>query len=621
MKNKNIDVLQFKNIDELYHYVDNNAFDLKRTWILTDIWVKYRDKTNSDEEKKKSQFEIDCLIFDIKGDTLFSQVYSIDKETRKPIGFPDPLEFEIKAIDYVQERIGKAKSPILRARYNHLLWKCPNGIKHTKYAIGAIENYIQSIETYCTQFEKQKEREIPSQVGELFERLLIVANSTKTNLEPIKRLTTKLLFNSDFEFYTKHSLLSDMLEYPKLFKSQDFENTLGIIENVLKEERTNTVDFSIVNYYIPTAIQIATKTNSDVKLWYNEKGNTYLKIADYETDEERFWMKLNNYASAINAFMLAGNTEKTKEAELLYAELKPKVKLPTTKIDFDAETQQKFREFHNSIKNEAEMIAKQKPEEVYKVISSGFFFPKHDDVHESSKDGKNSFLEFVTTVNFDKNKNITKREKKADFINTYSHQISLTVLPYLHYILIPGIKSGNLTFENFIEYIATKSWIGKPHLKYDLSGEGKSINWIGLLSPSIIEFFMQIKGMVSSKYYKPSFVLCVDSLTLKFEGLFRDFCARLNVPTSVNRNKGMQETYIHNVLENDIIKKFFNDDDLLLFNYLFSNEDGLNIRNNVAHNFYDFHEYESDQMFLLVAALLRLAKYDYKIKSPAANII
>ena len=94
----------------------------------------------------------------------------------------------------------------------------------------------------------------------------------------------------------------------------------------------------------------------------------------------------------------------------------------------------------------------------------------------------------------------------------------------------------------------------------------------------------------------------------------RDFCERMSIPTSVNRPKGMQEAYIHNVLDNEIIKKFFNEDDLLFFNYLFSADNGLNLRNNVAHCFYDYQEYHYDQMFLLIAALLRLAKYDYSAK-------
>lgn len=49
------------------------------------------------------------------------------------------------------------------------------------------------------------------------------------------------------------------------------------------------------------------------------------------------------------------------------------------------------------------------------------------------------------------------------------------------------------------------------------------------------------------------------------------------------------------------------------FNYLFSNDGGLNLRNNIAHCFYTPRDYHPDKMLLLIAALLRLGKYDYKI--------
>jgi hypothetical protein len=624
LRSKEIDIDQFNTIIEVYTFVDKNAYNLERNWDLTDLWVKYRNKTTSEDEKKKAQWEIDCFLFEIKGDRLFSQIYSASFETGEVKAYPDLNEIQKEVIEYVSCRVESSSNPILKARYAHLLWKCPVGIKHNKFAVIAINNYIKAIDDYCDQWKSEKHKETPFQIGRLYETLLAVVNDLKTDLEPVKKLTHKLLFSSTFEFYTKHGILNDMLEYPKLFKPNDFENTLSIIEQDLNKDKTKSDDFSLVHYHIPTAIKIATKTKSDLKKWHNETGLAYLRIAETETEEDRFWLKLDNYSNAIKAFILSGNSLKKTEAEFLYSELKPKVKLPTTRIDFDEETQKQLQEFQDYIKNLAENIVKQKPEEVYRTISSGFFFPKYADVIKASENKENSFLNFVTTIHFDKNKNISKKQKNIEqeknIYDTYSYHIRMSVLPYLHYILIPGIKSGNLTFENFIEFIAAKSWIGKPHIKYDLGGEGKSINWIGLLSPSIVEFFIQIQGWVSSKYYKPSFVLCVDSLTIKFEGLLRDFCERMSIPTSVSRQKGMQEVYIHNVLENETIKKFFNEDDLLLFNYLFSSDSGLNLRNNVAHCFYDYEEYHPDQMFLLIAAMLRLAKYDYtdKTKKPSS---
>lgn len=442
-----------------------------------------------------------------------------------------------------------------------------------------------------------------------------LCNKVKSDTISLKELTGYLLFQtSELEFYAKDGILNEMLKYPKLFKPGDFEKTLSLFDSELNKKTNSSDEFTFANYYLSTALKIAAKTKSDVKKWHNEKGLAYLRLAKSETKEDRFWIKQDYHAKAIEEFTLAGNTENRKIAQQLYADLKPYVKLNTIKVNFNEKTQKQFREYQDYIKTITDKVLLLAPFDIYRIISSGKFFPKYDDVLKASDNKENAFLDFVTTIRFDKNKNISKEQPDTENVRkiyeTYSYFISKSVLPYLHNIIVPGIKSGHLTFENFIRFLAEKSWIGKPYIKYNLRGEEKQNNWIRLLSPSIVDFFIRIQSAECSKYYIPTFVLCIDSLTLKMEGLFRDFCERANIPTIVNSPKGVQEAYVYNVLENETLKKYFNEDDRLLFNYIFSTE-GLNIRNNVAHCFYDHEDYQPLKMLLLIAALLRLGKYDY----------
>lgn len=66
------------------------------------------------------------------------------------------------------------------------------------------------------------------------------------------------------------------------------------------------------------------------------------------------------------------------------------------------------------------------------------------------------------------------------------------------------------------------------------------------------------------------------------------------------------------ILENEVILKYFNEDDRLFFEYVFSDKGGLNLRNDIAHCFYNENQYGPSNMLLLIAVLLRLAKYDIK---------
>ena len=615
MRFKETNTNQFKSIDELYSFIDENLFELKNNYELTDFWVRFRNQTKIDLEKKKSQWEIDCFLFDIKGDTLFSQIYSKGKNISEISKYPDLNEFKKEVVEYIKTRISTTKSSILKARYNHLLWKCPSGIKQTKYALDAIENYIISIKKFCELLKKNSNNDIPFQIGQLFEVLVSVSNEIKFEKTELKELTQFLLFKTkNLEFYIKHGVLTDMLKYPKIFKALDFTNTLTLFENELKND-TIIDDFILGNEQLSTAIKIANKIGADHKRWHNEKGLAYLRLAEKITIEDRYWIKQDYHAKAISEFKLAKNIQNRKSTEKLYTDLKPLIKLPTISTPYSEDIQKAFKKHDENLKNKAIKLLELESNEIYRFISVGPFFPNYEATLKASKK-TNSFLNFVTSISFDRNKNITKEKvenkKLKNVYDAYKYQLQITVLPQLHYIIILGIKSGNLTFENFINFLVEKTWIGKTHIRYDLGGNEQQINWIEQLSPSIIEFFIQVQAWCSSKYYKPSFILCTDSFTLKMEGIFRNFCERAGIPTSTDQEKGMQEIYINNVFDNDIIIEYFNEDDRLFFNYLFSNDGGLNLRNNIAHCFYTSKDYHPDKMLLLIAALLRLGKYDHK---------
>ena len=132
LKINEINITQFKSIEELYSFVDTNSFEFERNYQLTDVWLRFKNQTNVDIEKKQSQWEIDCYSFDLKSGILFSQIYSEGKNLKEIYKYPDLDKFQNEVVEYVKFRISTTQSSLLKARYNHLLWKCPSGIKQTK---------------------------------------------------------------------------------------------------------------------------------------------------------------------------------------------------------------------------------------------------------------------------------------------------------------------------------------------------------------------------------------------------------------------------------------------------------------------------------------------------------
>lgn len=105
-----------------------------------------------------------------------------------------------------------------------------------------------------------------------------------------------------------------------------------------------------------------------------------------------------------------------------------------------------------------------------------------------------------------------------------------------------------------------------------------------------------------------NFILAIDSLTLKFEGVLRDFIRLCGGNTSKDKNGELREQLLEELLENEMVVKYFSTKDIDLFKFAFTSR-GNNIRNNVAHSFMEFSDYGLSVASLVFLCILRLGKY------------
>ena len=603
-------------LEEFYSSLDLNAFQLEMNWKLHHEFLKFKNQTTSDDEKQKMQWELECCLFTLIGNKVLSFAYSTGENGEDVSKYPNLEDFQKEAFEHIKIRAKQTHNPFLKARYNHILWKAPRGIKNKAYAVEAIQAYIVTIKKFIELNEANGEAIFKA--SQLFEKLIALCSETKECYIPAIDLTNHILFSSDrIDFNTKHSIISTMLKYPKIFEKSNFSGTLNLFE-VEPKEIIDSEKMQWVWIYIPTAIKLAQILETDVNVWHNLTGDIYLILGNNEVREDRSMIKSISYVHAIHAFKKAGNKEKVKEAEQLNFEAKDNLRLNKVQIRFSEKRINEKKKELELFEKIAKALLKQSSDAVYEFILHGEFFPKHDIVQNIAKGTIKDFTPDIgTIVTFDKNKNINfpdrEEEELRNFYNEYYQQIDDKALPLLHFLIIHGIKSGKLTANNFISFLKNNTWLGMSFTYTNLSGDKMNITYLGLIAPSIHYYFQQVFSWANSHYYKPDFILCIDSLTVKMEGLFRSFCQLINISTTVGTPEGStREAYIHNVLENPIIKEYFTTDDITFFKYLFANEGGINLRNNVAHSFYHYNEYSSDLMNLLLAALLRLAKYNFK---------
>ena len=617
MKAKDINFSQFSSIKDFYAFIDKHYLIFERWRDVRNAWVLFRNCTLNEDEVKMAQYEIDFLAFDVRNDRLFPMISSLN-DVNQIYSYPSLSEKDKELYDYLVFRSGSSENSILKARFYHILWCGPKGLKNGNYAHHAISNYIKAIFEYHKVHLDNRRDEDPVEMGMLYASLLAIHSQVKKDPADLKKITIFLLFEAEnLPFYLKQGVLEKMLLYPKIFKRNDFAGTLKIFEDYFVHEKFDQDILLKTDSYILTAIQISKKLGEDLRPWYNLLGKIYRESARMEKEESRNWIVAQKYANAIEAYKMAKNPHKADEVAELYSQLKSKVKLPTFRFEI---TKEKFprlfeaRDISVAIANH--ILSHESSMEIYHRVSIGFMFPSYGATEAASKP-RGNFMQFATSIYYDINKNPEKGSDRKDeaiqLMEAYALALRFSVMPFLYEIFLNGIKSGKLTFENFLIFLKDHSWLGVPYIKYDLGGREAASNWIPLIAPSIVEFFAQMDALVNCSYYRPNFVLAIESLSLKFEPIIRNLLERSGIPISTMKNKKMEELTLNNLMDLDGFKKLFDEDDQLFFTYLFSSHGGLDIRNNVAHGFFNHLNYDIGKILLLVSGLLRLARYEAKM--------
>ena len=615
MRAREIDMENLKSLSDVYEFLEDHAFDLDRKHDIKDLFVNYRNQTTDGNEKKVAQWDLECFLFNFFGGRVFSFSYANGLEGNEIHQFPSMDKWQTEAFDHVIQRAETVKNPLLKSTYYHLLWKAPKGVKHKKYAGFAIESYFITIDYYLDQYSKDGNEDHFFELTRKFKNLASLVAESRYQLTEVNSLSHRLLFNvAALHFYQVEAVLRTMLEYPTVFKAKAFYGTLDLFENAIKT-LSKPSEFHLMAQDLKTAIRIASKIGEDTNKWHEHIGECLVKWAESETESERAWIKQSVLAEAIVSFVQSGNTVRKSEIELMYDQVKENAHLDSGEIPYDPKVIESLKEWDRELEDNANRVLAKPVEEVYEYLAYAVLFPTRDFISKTAF-RQEPRLDGINVIKFDINKNIRSLKGKNDdsgegFWDSYKFQVRHTILPLLGHLFVPGVKSGKLGYGTMIEYLAKNSWIGQTLQKKDLGGKMEKYNWLGIVAPAIIEYFTQLEAALLDPTYRPNFILCTDSLTLKFEGILRDFATKINTGASKGSQTGVQVRYISDLLQDEVMQKNFSDEDRLFLEYLFVNKEGLDLRNNVAHCFYDYNDYHSGQMLLLLVALLRIGRYRF----------
>lgn len=609
----------FDSLDSLYEHLERNAASYKYQHNIGTLFQKLRDffhKNNDTNKAKIAQWEVDFFNFRLEQGAALT-MFEMTDEKGNPVTYPNFQNFDEDKYQYLVERLENTSNPLLKARYAHILWCSPR--KHAKYAKAAVDSYLELIDVY-----ERKDKDAPAEhfgldVMRIMQNAYFLGYQIKYRIDEIKselkRLVLDFNFDSRSSFALRANVIKLMFKARKRFLKEDFAGFQNICwKAALSLTKANNIPAAID--MLNLGKKIDEKVGTETHNWILKRAKSYESLMNQRKKGD---LAIPEFClCALEEYKKIGNKAKIPELEKRYIELKSSVKLQEFGGEIDlTETIQKYNNF-------GDRLSEKSPEEIiqFLMLNKGLL-PTYKDLKEQVEDQnqKYVFQRFAATSVIDNRghqaEHFSIEEKEYhNILQQYSWSIELNKRFLIDAVFCAAIRQNKLSAENFLAFLNKYSWFGKTLCHKSPTGEKKEYNWLNLIAPALNEYFLQMHYYFTNPINQPNFVLSIDSLTLKMEGLLRDLCEICGVTTfyQTKDSKGrniVREKDIHALLYEDKIKQLFDEDDLLLFRFLLVEKAGYNLRHRIAHALMYFQEYSVVYMHLLIIALLKLGKYDF----------
>ncbi|MEZ7500745.1 DUF4209 domain-containing protein [Flavobacterium sp. Arc3] len=574
----------FNTLEEYYTYLNEDNF-FKTDIGLSSNLKPLQDKLISEEEKKNCTIEICFNNFNFKKGT-YVPLFSLGSYCSPDLEAFDDLE-------YLKQRTLNCINPKFKSKYFHLLYHKTNDKRD---AIEAINTYFDLLEN--TELDLFDNLEIRGFIN-VFDNLIYLVEKVKYKQNEVIQ-------------FVKYKIQQDKIKGFSFFHIIDFVSNNMKLKTDSKQFFFDVVEaeISAIKYpehrvdFIKLIIGLAQKIGKSQQEYQNLLGDYYLDEAKKEG--ESFYVH-NIYLEALNIFKKAGNKSKQDEVSKLIQDSKNSIKLGKMETKFESPFIDKY--FKSMDKHTTELTENNSSDIVYQYITvAKKIFPKASILEEFTKP---TTFDLVTTITFDKNKNISVNNSKG--INSYQTYFQLFSKEHLEQVFLKGQSSGKITFESLKEFLENNTWYNDVNVIINPDGKDYSFKWIDFILPPLKLFFEQSEKDFENNSHTPEgYILAIDSLCLKFEGVLRDFSNKIGAQIiEGDTSKTEMRVSFDNLFDNEKFTKIIPEDDVAFFKFLFTSK-GINLRNNVAHSFYAPKDYSVSMIWMLICAFLKLGNFKFK---------
>lgn len=581
----------FKNIKDYYNYIeDNSIFSSSTIMELNSALIALYESKDNELEDKVEWERIILNSFIIRGE-LKPFWETIDKNG-EIISYPNLNLLSTEAFTYLDERSDEVKNPQLIVKYNHILWLSkPNN----KYARKALKAYLVLI------------KDSHEDKTNILVNALTLSSKSNICKEEIKQIfRAAIIEDKNLKAHELTYLISYALGIKKL-KKTFFEGFIERLETINQQLHASGEFMEIIEN-LKVAKRLSNKLQLPTKQITYNLGKYNALAADHQTTKGL--AQLLYYAKSLEYFSQSKAPEESKQVEDKFNAIKKRIDIPVHSFEFDIS---RTVMFYERLK---ERMLQMSSTAIFNDLSrhNSLIFPCFKTLNAECKNGSTFFTDFFTGVFFDKSSNISLADnseeavQKRKLYNSYKMDIGLKLQVFLFPLFLEGSKRNLITYNSMMEYLSN-TWL-KDKFIQNRSGAQVEYSWLQLLAPGIYETFSQLE--IYSNIGKCNVTLAIDSLTLKFEGMFLEFSTALGIKTIQPNNKSkdirIQNVYIDQLLSNPELMKLFDENDRMLFTFILS-KNGIDLRNDIAHSFLRPQDYTINKAILLLLAILRIGKY------------
>ena len=565
-------------------------------------WLKtFLTESLTADERNGLMTEIKCWDFYFNGSELVPQIEQVYKDGSKNC-YPDINQFSDKELDYLKTRLNEANHPFLKSRYAHLLWI---RTKHNQFAQTATDEYRKLLSLYYGNSVNGGDKFY------LFSQVLAVMHSISTKIKyklgELKIELIKWLKDENIPLTWRGNILAIIVD-SMVFKKSDLS---GLTLHMLSGMEGKQESYSTIDDYLKQCLQLSLKEGVLSDDIYMRMGMNELSLAEMKSGDESGLIRISCYQRAAHYFKQGNNVEEYNKALELYTNQKSKLHLKLFQYEFSPEQVGQINDTLNKVVDKMLSLEDYSPLEY--LVHNRHFLMNESDLQKEAEGTIGNTITYVSNTSvYDNNNNFRQLSGQEDKVAFHKHQIysfhlQTTAIPLVIKFFYKGIRTGKLNRDKIISFF-NQTWFSKGLEAFTADEKKEVFSWIELLGPGLYDLISQMEAQILDNKFKPNYILSIDSLSTKIEGVIRDLARLAKKPVTKIREGDAVEMNLEELLRDEAITSLFKDYDILLWKYVLT-KSGWNLRNNTAHSFYRPTDYSENRAILLLLSIFRLCKY------------